>query len=160
MYSELESAYPFGDNLIMVDMDGRTLLKVLEHSIRDSLTENVTTHGGQFLQVSGLQVSRNFKKSIFSSFWLLKFSFFICKQIIYDISKPIYSRVSSVKVRCGLCQVPVYEDLKLDGKYRVLMDDFIYNGGDGFYMLPQLKSQFLSKFRFDCKFWNTFVALT
>lgn len=76
------------------------------------------------------------------------FAIFILKQVVYDIFKPVYSRVASVRARCGLCEVPVYEDLKMNGQYRVLMDDYIFNGGDGFYMLPDLKKVYLSKFNF------------
>merc|ERR1712025_1383390 len=42
-----------------------------------------------------------------------------------------------VKIRCQDCDIPVFEELKLDQDYCVLMTEFIADGGDGYDMIPE-----------------------
>ena len=60
----------------------------------------------------------------------------------YDLSKEPNSRVdpSKVFVLCTNCTIPVYEKLDPNTMYKVLMTDFLYDGGDGYDMLKGLKS--------------------
>ena len=57
MLQDITDAYPFGDELFLVKMDGKTLMKMLEWSVHDSLTPTMTAHGGSFLQISGVKVT-------------------------------------------------------------------------------------------------------
>lgn len=55
--------------------------------------------------------------------------------MIYDLSKPAGSRVSSVEVRCALCDIPSFSDLVDNSTYNILLSDFLREGGDGYSML-------------------------
>lgn len=58
-------------------------------------------------------------------------------QIVYNLSQPLGSRVESLKVRCNECRVPVYEDIILDKTYRLILNSFLKDGGDGFEVLHE-----------------------
>lgn len=51
---------------------------------------------------------------------------------IYNGSLPVNQRVLDVRVRCIECDIPRYEPLELDKYYRIVAQNFIGNGGDGF----------------------------
>ena len=54
--NDVLTAFPFGSKLFKVRVDTKTLRDMLEWSVNDRLTQNTTSHGGAFLQYSGLQV--------------------------------------------------------------------------------------------------------
>lgn len=56
-------------------------------------------------------------------------------RVIYDLSKPAYSRIVSLKVLCRLCDVPKYEDIEMETWYRVVINEFLLRNGDNFRML-------------------------
>ncbi len=55
-------------------------------------------------------------------------------KVIYDLSRPVGSRVVDAQVRCSQCLVPVYEPLQQNALYNVLTNSFILDGGDGYHM--------------------------
>ena len=73
---------------------------------------------------------------------------FICKllQVTYDISREKLSRVIDLKIRCGSCDIPEYKEFQIDSNYTILIPDYMYNGGDGYYMFKGLAHTDLSKF--------------
>ncbi|CAH1233390.1 NT5E [Branchiostoma lanceolatum] len=66
---------------------------------------------GRFLQVSGILVT-------------------------YDISKPVGQRVVSLEARCSECAIPQYEPVERGRRYKLLINAFMADGGDGYSMLP------------------------
>lgn len=53
------------------------------------------------------------------------------------MSKPSYSRVSDIHVLCSDCRVPRYLPLDSTKWYRIAVNDFAYNGGDGYTMFKK-----------------------
>lgn len=106
---ELLAAVPFGSTLLTVTLNGSDLIKTLEIGARS----NGETSSGEFLQVSGLKV-------------------------VYNMSQPSMSRVVSVKARCGVCNIPVYEDVDPSANYTIITTSFLaVDGGDGHYVLTE-----------------------
>lgn len=103
----LIGAVPFTSKLVSFKLTGADLIQSLEIG---NAGDGIMAKRTGFLQVSGLHV-------------------------VYDINKPKFSRVVSVKVRCGQCKVPKYEDLELDKEYGVVTVNFLTNGGDGHVVL-------------------------
>lgn len=116
---ELFGALPFDSQLVSLQLTGKDLIQTLEIGARG----DGETSKGEFLQVSGVHV-------------------------VYNISQPKYSRVVSVKVRCGQCKIPVYEDVVPDRLYGVATLNFLTRGGDGHFVLKDkainLRAQDLS----------------
>ncbi|XP_023933132.1 5'-nucleotidase [Lingula anatina] len=105
LVSDVRGAVPFGNGADIAQISGSTLWAVLEHSV-SKYEEKV----GRFLQVSGLRV-------------------------VYDISKPVGSRVVSVDVRCADCIVPKFQPLIKTKIYEVITSSFILGGGDDYSVL-------------------------
>lgn len=103
---DLETILPYENQLITVNITGKVLLEVLEHSVQKFVEQNPR---GEFLQVSGLRV-------------------------VYNITKTPGERVESVNVLRSSYQVPRYEPLDLNREYGVILSSFVYEGGDGFFM--------------------------
>ncbi|KAK9711177.1 5prime-nucleotidase, C-terminal domain [Popillia japonica] len=51
-------------------------------------------------------------------------------RLVLDRTKPIGSRVVSMKIRCHACEIPAYEDVDLDKYYPIAMTAYLANGGD------------------------------
>lgn len=99
---DLLAVLPFGGTFDLVSLRGSTLRKMFEHSVH--------RHGlgtGEFLQVSGFRVT-------------------------FDLARPVGMRVTSLRVLCTHCRVPVFETVRDDQVYKVMMPSFIAAGGDGF----------------------------
>lgn len=106
-YGEILGALPFGNQIISVKLNGSDIIRSLEIGARG----NGETSGGEFLQVSGLRV-------------------------VLDMTKPSFSRVISVKVRCGNCTEERYDDIILHQNYTVVTSSFLArDGGDDHYIL-------------------------
>lgn len=101
---DLKTICPFNNTLLVIHVPGRIVKEALERSV-----EQFTGDRGEFLQMSGVRV-------------------------VYNMSKPSGERVQSVDVLCADCDVPSYDKLDLDRDYGVILNDFLYNGGDGFSM--------------------------
>ncbi|XP_060521867.1 protein 5NUC-like [Cylas formicarius] len=99
---ELLGAMPFDNQVVELTLTGSDLVKSLEQGARG----NGDTSYGEFMQVSGLKVQ-------------------------YDMSKPSFSRVLSVKARCGVCAVPAYEEVVATSNYTIVTSSFLSDGGDG-----------------------------
>ncbi|XP_061379082.1 protein 5NUC-like isoform X5 [Danaus plexippus] len=113
---DLIAVLPFEGTLVVVTMNGKILLQMLEHSV-----ENLThlDYPGEFLQVSGILVE-------------------------YDMSKPAGSRVAKADARCWNCSVPIYSRVVDTEMYNVIMPNFLSNGGDGYNMLEGLPKRALN----------------
>lgn len=53
-------------------------------------------------------------------------------RITFDISRPINSRVTRLKLRCQNCVIPRYEAVNYSRIYRVIMPSYLADGGDGY----------------------------
>ncbi|XP_037302474.1 apyrase-like, partial [Manduca sexta] len=93
---------PFENNVEVFELRGDHILEMLEYSVA-----NIPFAGARMLQVSGLRS-------------------------MFDGSLPVNSRVVNVTVRCIECDIPRYQPLELDKYYRVVTQNFIGEGGDGF----------------------------
>ncbi|XP_052751850.1 trifunctional nucleotide phosphoesterase protein YfkN-like [Galleria mellonella] len=105
-------AMPFENHVQVYDLKGKYLLEALEFSVGVTITPG-NFFSRRLLQIGGM---RN----------------------VYNMSKPIGSRVSAT-VRCIECDVPRYEPLDPDATYRVVTQNYIGNGGDGYTMLSNNK---------------------
>ncbi|XP_007949345.1 5'-nucleotidase [Orycteropus afer afer] len=104
-WENLAAVLPFGGTFDLIQLKGSTLKKAFEHSVH--------RHGqstGEFLQVGGIHV-------------------------MYDLSQKPGNRVVSIDVLCTKCRVPTYEPLKMDEIYKVVLPNFLANGGDSFHMI-------------------------
>ncbi|XP_050298725.1 protein 5NUC-like [Anthonomus grandis grandis] len=100
--SDLLAVLPFGNQVIQLKLTGEDLYQAMEQMVRG----NGETSFGEFPQVSGLRLE-------------------------LDMTQPAYSRVKSIKVRCGSCQIPVYEPLDMNQNYTLVTSSFLADGGDG-----------------------------
>ncbi|XP_053983325.1 protein 5NUC-like [Hylaeus volcanicus] len=115
---DILSVLPFQNIIMKVPMTGEVIYSVLEWSVHNLEINTTSNLYGAFVQFSGLQV-------------------------VYDLTRPKNSRVVSVQVQCASCIIPAYSELKKNETYNVLIPDFMQNGGDGYDMLKDLKSQSL-----------------
>lgn len=104
---ELLGCMPFDNQIYTVSLNGSDLIKTLEIGLRANGTSR-----GEFLQMSGLRV-------------------------VYDLTRPIGSRVIDVKVRCAYCFIPAYEPIDLHKSYRIITTSFLINGGDGHHVIKE-----------------------
>ncbi|KAJ8712223.1 hypothetical protein PYW07_005065 [Mythimna separata] len=107
---------PFSDTLAIVTMNGTILKQSLEHSVSTWRTVDST---GQFQQVSGME-------------------------IIYDLARPVGSRVVEAKAVCSNCGFYKLQDIKEDYEYKMMMPTFLADGGDGYHMFIELPRKTLS----------------
>ncbi|XP_017125485.1 protein 5NUC [Drosophila elegans] len=100
--SDILSVLPWGNDLFVMPMTGKSLRRALEHG---AALRGKDSDGG-FLQVSGIHV-------------------------VFNPSQPEGHRVVSVQVRCAACRVPTYSDLNDTATYNVVLGEFLLDGGDG-----------------------------
>lgn len=110
---DLQTVSPFESKIVLIEITGKILLEALEHSVY-RYTDG--EERGEFLQYSGLYVE-------------------------YDMNQPSGRRVTNVKVLCAYCEVPKLENVLLTKKYRVIVQDFLANGGDGYVMFKNTQIQ-------------------
>nr|XP_022291712.1 5'-nucleotidase-like [Crassostrea virginica] len=98
---------PFGNNVDLINLQGRYLRQALEHAVSkyDKLNR-----AGAFLQVSGLRIT-------------------------YDLCRPPGQRVVSAYTRCRKCSYPRYSPLDDDKIYTIATIDFVIRGQDGFVVI-------------------------
>lgn len=104
---------PFGQQIETVEVSGRELLDALEHSVRRYTAGEAR---GEFPQLSGVHVR-------------------------FDMSRAPGDRVRKVKVRCAECSIPEFHDLEMAKTYKIVTNDFLARGGDGFVMFKSAKSK-------------------
>ncbi|CRK95992.1 CLUMA_CG009432, isoform B, partial [Clunio marinus] len=97
---------PFESKIEVVEVSGKALLEALEHSVH-RFTDGEPR--GEFLQLSGVQV-------------------------VYDMNKPSGQRVVEAKVLCAKCAIPELQEINETEMYKIIMLDFLADGGDGFEM--------------------------
>ena len=103
---DLSTVLPFESKVVVIEVSGENLLSALEHSVH-RYTDG--EERGEFLQFSGIYVE-------------------------YDMNLPSGKRVVNAKIICAYCEVPKLENIDLKSKYRIILQDFLANGGDGFTM--------------------------
>lgn len=113
---DLKSILPFNNTMYVVNVTGKVLLDVLEHSV-----EQYTGDRGEFMQMSGLRVT-------------------------YDMKKTPGQRVESAEALCSDCEIPSYSKVDPNKEYGVIITDFLYNGGDGYSMFAVNVNEFSSNF--------------
>lgn len=100
---------PFENSMYTFDLQGKYLLAALEYSVAQSRNSNKFS-SRNMLQISGLKV-------------------------IFDVRKPIGQRVIDVQVLCQKCKILSYEPLDENKFYRIVAQEFLANGGDGFFVI-------------------------
>lgn len=113
---------PFANNLTMLHISGKVLIKTLEHSVKRF---TVVERPGEFLQMSGLRV-------------------------VYDMNKPPGQRVKEVKIICTTCDTAEYHDVDESKMYNVLLSSYLASGGDGYEILKRQPAQNLYKLLSSC----------
>jgi 2',3'-cyclic-nucleotide 2'-phosphodiesterase (5'-nucleotidase family) len=95
-----------GEKIVIVEVTGAVLKEALEHSMRN-FVKDVSIN--EFLQVSGMNV-------------------------VYNVSRSSGDRVISVQLLCASCTVPALEDLDTTKNYKILMQESLAKGSNGFTM--------------------------
>lgn len=108
-------AIPYDNDLYITKISGNAIWNALEHAAAVVLSWT----DGAFLQISGLHV-------------------------VYNTDMPEGSRVVSVDVRCASCTVPSYSPLNFTQYYKVIVTQFLVDGGDGHIMIDKTNPE---KFR-------------
>ncbi|KAL7735758.1 hypothetical protein ACLKA6_020007 [Drosophila palustris] len=106
--SDILTVIPFDNDLYITSISGKTIWNALEHAAAVIFSWT----DGAFLQVSGLHV-------------------------VYNSDMPEGSRVVSVDVRCASCTVPSYSPLSETEYYKVIVTQFLLEGGDGHIMIDE-----------------------
>lgn len=98
---------PYSGTLHILTMNGTVLKEALEHSVSQWSDKK-----GKFLQVSGIEV-------------------------VYDLARPVGSRVVQAKAVCSKCGHAM-RVVNNDDEYKVIMPAFIAKQGDGYEMFANL----------------------
>ncbi|KAL7735760.1 hypothetical protein ACLKA6_020009 [Drosophila palustris] len=106
--SDLLTVLPFENDIYITKISGKSIRNALEHAAAVRFKDS----DGAFLQVSGLHV-------------------------VYNSDMPEGSRVVSVEVRCASCTVPSYSPLSETEYYKVIVPQFLFEGGDGHIMIDE-----------------------
>ncbi|XP_053694101.1 protein 5NUC-like [Sabethes cyaneus] len=113
---DLLTVLPFGNAIILAEVTGETIRQMLEHSV---VRYDGSQGYGEFLQMSGVHV-------------------------VYDLSKPPGQRVASVEVRCANCKTPTFAPLYDYDRHKILVSQFLWEGGDGYTMFSGRNFQVLT----------------
>ncbi|XP_055606469.1 protein 5NUC-like [Uranotaenia lowii] len=103
---DLKTVLPFGNAVVLAEVTGKQIRSMLERSVERYDGKNGY---GEFLQMAGVHV-------------------------VYDLSKPPGSRVQSVEVRCAECAISSYAPLYDYDRHKIIISQFIWEGGDGYDM--------------------------
>lgn len=63
-------------------------------------------------------------------------------KVVFNVTKPVNERVVSVDALCQQCLEPHYEPLNPNKYYRVIGQNFLAGGGDGFNMVKVNKRNY------------------
>ncbi|CAG9564828.1 unnamed protein product [Danaus chrysippus] len=105
---DLITVIPFSDSLCIITMNGTILKEALEHSVA---SWRLLDAPGQFLQMSGMDVT-------------------------YDLAKKVGSRVIRARAICSNCKEP--QIIKEDYEYKIITSTFLADGGDNYTMFENL----------------------
>jgi len=125
---------PFGNTVYQVKLTGAQLKQVFEISASsfvvqgDGCGESNRAHGGGFLQLSGFRITLNLKGRPFCA--------------VYEGRKMRNllfrgNRVEKIEVKRG----GKWEPLRMDETYKLLVSAWLAEGGDGYYIFPELPAQ-------------------
>ncbi|MEW5720963.1 MAG: 5'-nucleotidase C-terminal domain-containing protein, partial [Chloroflexota bacterium] len=109
-YGDVLEVLPFGNRLVQFDLTGADVAAALENGISQVYAGGGS--GGRFPQVAGLKFSA-------------------------DLSKPVGSRVTDVQI--GNAKTG-FKPLDKSATYRIVTNDFMANGGDGYAMFKNGKN--------------------
>lgn len=112
---DLKTVLPFGNAVVLAEVTGETIMQMLERSVYRYDGKNGY---GEFLQMAGVHV-------------------------VYDLSKPPGKRVASAEVRCARCTTPSYGPLYDYDRYKIIISQFLWEGGDGYDMFSGRNFQVL-----------------
>jgi 5'-nucleotidase len=56
-------------------------------------------------------------------------------RVVFNMTKPAYSKIVSLDVLCRLCEVPRYDPINDDKWYRIVVNNFLLMNGDNFAMI-------------------------
>ncbi|XP_037080754.1 snake venom 5'-nucleotidase-like [Pollicipes pollicipes] len=102
--AELASAVPYRNSVDVITVNGSAVLAALENSV-----SQVKVLHGRFLQFAGVRVE-------------------------YNMSRPVGSRVYSVRLLCNKCPIPKYKALNKSEAYDIALSTYIADGGDSYEM--------------------------
>ncbi|XP_076373885.1 snake venom 5'-nucleotidase-like [Tachypleus tridentatus] len=105
------SVSPYRNTIDIVDLYGRDLITLLEHSVSD-YDVKAEDPPGRFLQISGIRVT-------------------------YDVHRSPGTRVVDLKVKCTSCRIPRYLPVNESEIYSVVMPTYLTKGGDGYAFIPR-----------------------
>ena len=58
-------------------------------------------------------------------------------KVVYDLKQKPFNRIVDLKVLCQKCDIPRYEAINDEKYYRVILSDYLADGGDSFSMFPK-----------------------
>lgn len=58
-------------------------------------------------------------------------------KVVFDLNREPYKRIAELKVICQICDIPRYAPIDEKKVYKVIMPEYIAQGGDGFTMIPR-----------------------
>lgn len=111
-------------------MRGDHLLETLEYAVTKSYEEE------NFVGANMLQFSGNHEKNN-DEIWYSWNIQFLGLKVSFNVTKPIGQRVLSVDVLCNKCDIPKYYPLDTKQMYRIIVNSFLANGGDGYVMFKK-----------------------
>lgn len=106
-YADLMNIHPFGNRIAVVDMTGRELREALEHGLSDP-----DVAGPRLLQTAGLRY----------------------RVVDNALKAPVGSRISSVEIREDGRH---WQPLESARTYRIVMNEYLAQGGDKFAMISR-----------------------
>lgn len=136
VYSDLITAIPFENTVDTLDLRGDVLKDVLEYSVTASWDAN-KFNGKNMCHVAGTWTKKYRIFKTHSKQKLIEFSTFEGLRVVYNVTKPVKSRVVSVEVLSTDALKPIYKPLNETENYRIIVASFLVNGGDGFKMIPE-----------------------
>ncbi|XP_022902715.2 apyrase [Onthophagus taurus] len=108
-FNDLATSQPFGNTVDTGKLQGKYIRELMESAAMPYNSKRVYADVN-LIQVSGIRV-------------------------VIDVSKPLGSRVTSLKVRCSKCDIPRFEDIDNEEFYNIALGSFLVTGGDGFSMI-------------------------
>ncbi|XP_017045843.1 apyrase isoform X3 [Drosophila ficusphila] len=111
-YKQLFAMCPWQNRLISLTLRGKEIVELLENVVAPMNGSSPSPRSSRFLQVSGLR-------------------------FLLDLKNSAGHRVSQVRVRCSECQVPKYMPLDPEGKYRLVVMEYLANGKNGFSVISE-----------------------
>jgi len=113
---DLLISFPFRNTFDLVFLQGAVLRAALEHSVA-SMKPDGRNEAGRFLQVSGIK-------------------------ILFDLTRPVGKRLLRADISCKTCSEEL-QPLMDEEVYKVVMTEYLANGGDGYSNIAEKKERHL-----------------